>query len=278
MWNSWAMRSQFPMPSKLTVRHVIGQGLRAVIHPFVVRRAVPPDVRLPTLRLLLLMMLIGSLGPLLHYRMVNRLWLFQFHQPDATYAFLAFALAPMAWCGVTSAGLYVMAALCRRRLSPGWCDLAAVHMWMVWGMSLLFDLIHLLPNVPMRFIPVRGYVPFLMHAGWFFGFPMLLLQLLACWQVFTGRRWYWLPVGVVFALGCLAVMRVLIRPLPELVTLYMMQHGQPRPSYWMLTVVLASLGCVGTLMSRVGMALHRRWARAGSVSRVDVGEAIHHAA
>ena len=224
-----------------------------LVHPVRALRAIPWDVQLSYLRILLMIMALGVLWGVLHYRVVNEFWVFRIPWWAAALALLAFAVAPITAWAMVGGGLYGLARILRRPVSLAWCDAAAYRLWLVWFVSLLFDMLHL--NSWIRTFDVWLPTPFgrmtmLVHAGWFFMLPMFIIQLLACWHVISARSWRWLPVGALFSLACVAVMRLGFRPLPEYIhRLFERSWGHPVDP-WLVIFHCAWVIAVLTVLAR----------------------------
>lgn len=211
----------------LSLRQLVRCAVYAWRHPLRTFLELPSEPLLPYGRVIGLLLVGSLLGVVLHYRVVGAQWLFTLPTLGMCYALGCALLAPVMLWGMTSAGLYLFANTCRRPRRVAWCDAVAFCFWFAWVASLLADLAHLVPGVHLRLVATAwdGRVQFAMHAGWFVVFPLLFLQLIGCWRAITGRSWRWLPAGALFALGSLAIVRLGIEPLPELLTSWYARRG-----------------------------------------------------
>ncbi|PIQ83311.1 MAG: hypothetical protein COV75_08090 [Candidatus Omnitrophica bacterium CG11_big_fil_rev_8_21_14_0_20_63_9] len=253
--------------TRLRVWEVLRFGWRGLRSPWRSLREIPGDASLPYARLLPGVIVVSLLGAIFHYYVVGQQWVFQIPFRGAVHALSSFALAPIVWGGPTGLGLYCAARWFRRSMSLGWCDLVAFRLWMVWCASLLVDCLHLLPGVSMRVVGVwwGGHVQFVMHAGWFFLFPMLLIQLTACWRELTGS----LRLGILLAAAGLALMRLGAEPLPEIIAGVASRTFHIGWDYWVVAWHVSWAGAIPTLLARWWIARRDRRLHARSI--VEMG-------
>lgn len=221
---------------RLTLRRVLGLCARSLVHPQRAIAAIPETARVPYGRLIVMLMSSGIVWGLLHYRIVNGLWLFRIPSPAKELALATCLLAPVAGWLVASAGLMALSRWFGRAASRGWCDTAALCCWMAWASSLVADLVHPVFGLSLKHLGswFGGQVSFVMHAGWFWAFPLWIMQLAACWRQLGGPgRW---PGALAFGIIAVAGMRLLVRPLPELLALASVKLAGHAPDLWLCSV------------------------------------------
>ncbi len=150
-----------------------------------------------------------------------------------------------------STGLYVLARMYRRPVSLEWTDTVAYDFWFVWLVALFFDVVHLVCHMPTPGIHL-GPIHLFAHAGWLFMFPMLFVQLLACWQSLIGRS---LRVrGLLFSVAAIAVMRLGVEPLPEFIR-YLGNIGwHTMWDFWSVAFHLTWISCLVLVLVRIVIA------------------------
>ncbi len=234
---------------------LMGSCLRGLAAPVQTIRRIPREIRISYVYLVPMTMAGGVLWGEVHYRFVNHMWLSRMPWPMSGYALLTCALGSLIGWLLSGMGLYALSRVVRRPCSFHWADAVACHFWFVWMASLLLDVVHLAGRVPTPLVASlwHGTIHLFLHAGWFFVFPMLFIQLLACWQVMAGRSCLSSVAGMLVALACIAVMRLGLEPLPEWIYAVSQTRGI-RVDYWLITFHVAWILCLLSVLMRAVIA------------------------
>lgn len=199
------------------VRRLLREGLCAIRRPAQVFGRLPEDAGLDHRVVIPLMMAWGLPYACLHFRAMEGVWLFgrwASQSEQVLWRVLTFVLGSVLVWLMGVVGLGLAARLTRRPIPLARLEVAAVFLWMLWALMPLVDTVHILFELPRRYValplPWGGHRGFIAHASWVVAFPAILWVLTGLLRAWFGVRSWAAALGL--SAGALAGCRLLVEP------------------------------------------------------------------